>query len=178
MRLLATTLLALGLLASGPVALAQSPGAAGGASPGLSAGVPAESAPESLVLEHDQECEHEPLFDGVLVPLGAHAAHVEVTFDPETSIFTGYILDADALEPVRIGLSHFMIRITVDFLDQDRVAFLAAKEDEETGEMKGDASVFWGGNKKLIGATTFAGRIDQVTVDGKTYAGVDFSYPR
>jgi len=175
MRSLVTTLAVLGVLQVATAALAQSSGGTGGLR-AFTAG-PLEPLPESAVLEHDTECNHEPLFGGVLVPLGHHVAHVEITFDPETSIFTGYILDADALEPVRIKQPYFILGISVDFLDQDRAAMLVAKEDEATGERSGDTSVFWGGNLKLAGATEFGGMIDQIAIDGTTYREVVFSYP-
>jgi hypothetical protein len=195
MQTLASTLLAACLLVSGSAVADPAVEAGGGSGtvapppqapaqppPGplrdLAAGVPAEPFPESVVLEHDAECAHEPLHGGILVPLGAHVAHVEVTFEPHSSLFTGYILDAEALAPIRIKQSFFMMRISTDFLDQDRMVLLAAKEDDETGERTGDTSVFWGGNKKLIGATVFAAMIDQIAIGGRTYREVEFTYPR
>ncbi|MGH2570760.1 MAG: hypothetical protein ACRDGR_06020 [bacterium] len=192
MRSLASTLLAACLLVAASAVAEDGPGGSSGPAappvpspppipPGplrdLAAGAP-QPVPDSVVLEHDTECTHQPLFGGILVPLGAHVAHVEVTFEPHTSLFTGYILDAEALEPVRIKQSHLLMKISTDFLDQDRMVLLAAKEDEATGERTGDTSVFWGGNKKLIGATMFAAMIDQIAIQGHTYREVEFSYPR
>lgn len=178
MRTLVTSLVALGLLCPGPASLAQTAG--GGANPlgDLFSDPPKEVPPESLVLEHDQDCEHEPLHGGSLVPLGAHAAHVEITFDPLTATFVAYVLDAEALEPVRISQKFLMMRLTVDWLDEDRVALLAAKEDDETGEVEGDTSVFWGATRKLAGATTMACLLDQIAIAGKTYRHVEFVYPQ
>jgi hypothetical protein len=191
MRSLASTLLAVCLVVSAPAVADDGSGGSAPVSPpapnpaqvppplrDLAAGAALQQFPESVVLEHDAECTHAPLHGGVLVPLGAHVAHVEVTFEPHTSLFTGYILDAEALAPVRIKQSFFMMNVSTDFLDRDRMVLLAAKEDEATGEVTGDTSVFWGGNKKLIGATMFVGMIDQIAFQGHTYREVEFSYPR
>ena len=151
---------------------ATKPGAAAATS-AAGAAVSTEAAPSEPV-----DCDHEGLFGGVLVPLGEEYAHVEITFDPESSIFTLYFLDGEALEPVPLRQNQMFMRITTEHLDADRVVLLAPKEDEAAGETEGHASAFWGGNQKLIGVERFAGSIDQIGVKGRVFTRTEFSYPQ
>jgi hypothetical protein len=148
-------------------------GKAGGA-----LGAAALPPPGSVVTEHALDCEHEALYGGSVVALGNHVAHAEITFDPETSIFTVYFSGADAVEPLRLRQPEMYMRVSVDFLERERVVMLVPKEDDETGEMAGDSSVYWGGTRTLTGALTLGGTIEQIAIDRRTYLAVDFSYPQ
>lgn len=119
--------------------------------------------------------EHHAPHHGTLVELGEEFAHVELTLDPAQGVLTGYVLDGEAENPVRI--SQEIIRVNGVVAGKTFSMKLEAVANPLSGEKKGDTSEFRGRCKELVGVTKFEGNLIFVRVKGTQFKKVWFLYP-
>ncbi len=119
--------------------------------------------------------EHKPPHNGTLVEFGEEFAHLELLLEPDSGKLTGYVLDGEAENPVRLQQSSIKLKLNIDcktlFLNLKAVA------SPLTGEVKGDTSEFSAVSKKLKGVEQFSGTVMLIKVSGETFKNVDFKYP-
>lgn len=112
---------------------------------------------------------------GALVELGDHEANIEVLADPTSGTITGYVLDAHASNPVRIGQPsiHMMLALP----SGETSVTLQAVASFLTGEQPGDTSQFEAVVPEAVGVESFSGRITEIEARGKVFRDVPFRYP-
>ena len=127
--------------------------------------------------------EHHAPHGGTLVEFGEEFAHLELVLDPGTGTLTGYSLDGEAENPVRIEQDDIEILITA-VNTQGEVASktiytlkLEAVPNVLTGETLGDTSEFTAQSDKLKGAQNFDGVISAINIKGQSFKDVKFRFP-
>lgn len=127
--------------------------------------------PANLVFAH----EHKPPHNGTLVECGEEFAHLELLLDQDSGKLTGYVLDGEAENPVRIEQS--TIRLKLDVNGKPLSLTLKAVANPLSGEVKGDTSEFSAVSVKLKDIRQFSGTVVLIKVKGTTFKNVDFRYP-
>jgi hypothetical protein len=125
----------------------------------------------AFIYAHD----HKPPHNGTLVECGEEFAHLELLADPGSGKITGYVLDGEAENPVR--LEQKIIRLKLKANGVSFLLDLKAVENPLTGEVNGNTSEFSGFSRKLKGAARFSGSISMINVRGVVFRSVDFKYP-
>lgn len=122
--------------------------------------------------------EHRAPHGGSLVELGeGEFAHLELLLDPVTGTLTGYSLDGEAENPVRLKQSEIVLLVRDAKGPGEFALALAARPNSLTGETVGDTSEFSASSPLLKNATAFKGRIRSITTKGQTFDGLPFQYP-
>jgi hypothetical protein len=119
--------------------------------------------------------EHTPPHNGALVEFGEEFAHLELVLDPVSGKLTGYVLDGEAENPVRIRQSSIRLKLNID--GKPLSLDLKAVTNPLTGETKGDTSEFSAVSMKLKGLSRFSGIVALIKVKGKIFRDVRFKYP-
>jgi hypothetical protein len=119
--------------------------------------------------------EHKPPHNGTLVECGEEFAHLELLSDAASGKLTGFVLDGEAENPVRIRQSSIRLKLTVD--GKAILLNLKAVANPLTGEVIGDTSEFSAVSKNLKGVQRFSGTVVLIKVKGETFRNVDFKYP-
>jgi|SRR5208337_3283955 len=119
--------------------------------------------------------EHRPPHNGTLVEFGEEFAHLELLLEPDSGKLTGYVLDGEAENPVRLKQSSIRLKLKID--GRPLLLNLKAVASPLTGEVKGDTSEFFAVSKKLKSAQQFSGTVLLIKVKGETFRNVDFKYP-
>lgn len=120
--------------------------------------------------------EHTAPHGGTLVVLGKEFAHVELVLDKATGKLTGYVLDGEAENPVRLAQKAIELKLSMD-ASQKSALQLMGVANTLTGETEGDTSQFAGQSDALKGATKFQVEIASITVKGKKFTNVAFGFP-
>jgi len=119
--------------------------------------------------------EHKPPHNGTLVEFGEEFAHLELLLEPDSGKLTGYVLDGEAENPVRLQQSYIRLKLSINgkllLLD------LKATASPLTGEVKGDTSEFSAVSKKLKAVKQFSGTVVLIKARGETFRNVNFIYP-
>ncbi|MBG30041.1 MAG: hypothetical protein CMI31_08575 [Opitutae bacterium] len=125
---------------------------------------------------HEGGHHHEPPHGGVLVELGEHGTgfNLEVVHDSETGDLGVYVLGGHATNPVRIEAVNIDLSITAEGEQKDIA--LSAVANPAFEESVGDTS-FFQAKAALPGADHFEGSVKTVTIKGRTFDNVSFSYP-
>lgn len=127
--------------------------------------------------------EHIAPHGGTLVVFGEEFAHLELVLGSQEGILTGYVLDGEAENAVRIGQGEIELEIGIDNSaggknkKADFPLKLKAVSNVLTGETEGDTSEFAGQSDKLKGATNFDGVITAITIKGREFKSIAFSFP-
>ena len=119
--------------------------------------------------------EHKPPHNGTLVVFGEEFSHVELVLDPASGKLTGFVLDGEAENPVR--LTQRAIRLKLKINDKQVSIALKAAANPLTGETAGDTSEFSAVIAGLKGLSRFSGTIVYAKIKGVTFRNVDFMYP-
>ncbi|MEX1025248.1 MAG: hypothetical protein WD226_09240 [Planctomycetota bacterium] len=113
---------------------------------------------------------------GALVVLGDEAAHVEFVLDAASGELVAYVLDGEAERSLRLAASALTLTVAPDEGEPFRIE-LAPVASDLTGETVGDTSEFRGTHPGLVGQTTFAARLAELTLRGVAFPPTDFRYP-
>ena len=122
---------------------------------------------------------HDSPRGGTLVEIGEHEFNVDLVLDRATGTLHGWILGAHAKgvdDRVRIATPSFEAHVTVEGRKQTLV--FQAQADPATGEKPGNTSVFDARADWLKTATTFDGVFPKLVIDGETFAGTTFNFPK
>lgn len=111
---------------------------------------------------------------GMLVELGDHYATLEFLHNAEEGRLTLHLLDGHAENPIRLTESEIVVEISKG--EEDFSLPLQAREGTLTGESVGDTSEFSAVSPELVGASEFEGRIEKLSVRGKTFENIKFEY--
>lgn len=116
-----------------------------------------------------------PPHGGVVVPLGAHAAHAELVVVPDTGELTLYVLDADGQPNQRMAQP----KVVVDVETSGRIVRLemSAVPDEAAGERVGDASRFVGRSDDLLRMAEARVTFRWLGVNGVVYTDTVVDWP-
>jgi hypothetical protein len=120
--------------------------------------------------------EHKAPHAGTLAEFGGEFGHFEVVFDSPSGRLTGYWLDGEAENPVRVAEKAIVLRVksgTSTFAVR-----LEAVENKLTGETAGDTSQFEGQSDALRGLREFDAVIESFVFKGKAIRGLTFNFPR
>jgi len=121
--------------------------------------------------------EHHPPHAGTLVAFGDEFAHLELVLNSATGDLTGYVLDGEAENPLRLTQRTVTIRVAIGTQKPFAVT-LRAVANALTGETVADTSEFHGLSAKLKGVTTFNATVVVITLRGKRFRSTAFNYPR
>ena len=121
--------------------------------------------------------EHTAPHGGTLVVLGEEFAHVELVLEKESGKLTGYVLDGEAENPVRLQQEAIELKINRLNSKQPFTMQLKAVANVLTGETEGDTSQFEGQSDALAGATKFQAEIALIAVKEQSFTEVDFEFP-
>jgi len=132
-----------------------------------------------------QAHEHHAPHKGALVELGDELAHVEFVFDRKTGELTGYVLDGEAENPVRVKAEAIELTIQVSRVEsggseasvEHASLILNAVGNPLTGETAGDTSEFKGQSDFLKDAEHFSGTISSIEVNGFDFKDIKFKFP-
>jgi hypothetical protein len=135
------------------------------------------------VPDEEHHHEHTAPHGGTLVVLGEEFAHLELVLDPGAGSLTGYILDGEAENAVRIGQEYIEIKIK-DTLPPGGVSdksgyalILKAVSNVLTGETAGDTSEFAVQSDRLKGVRKFDAVISAIEIKGQTFRNIGFQFP-
>ena len=119
--------------------------------------------------------EHKPPHKGTLVVFGEDFCHVELVFDPASGKLSGFVLDGEAENPVRIVQKTIRMKLKIN--EKQVSIVLNAAANPLTGETVGDTSEFSAVITGLKGLSRFSGTIVYANIKGVTFKNVDFMYP-
>ena len=124
---------------------------------------------------HGESHHHEAPHGGTLVELGEHGTgfNLEVVHNAETGDLAIHVYDGHASNPVRIKQESIVIAITAP---GEYEAALAAVANPAYEESIGDTS-FFEAKGALPGVKEFEGSVKSVTIKGKSFENIAFSYP-
>jgi peptidoglycan/xylan/chitin deacetylase (PgdA/CDA1 family) len=125
-----------------------------------------------------QAHEHKPPHKGTLVEFGEEFAHLELVIDAATGKVSGYVLDGEAENPVRVKQNTIEITVLKADKSVDFSVTLTQQANDLSGEKVGDSSEFAGASEKLKGVTTFDGKVVSIDVKGKPFKDVKFNFPK
>lgn len=135
------------------------------------------------VPDEEHHHEHHAPHGGTLVVLGEEFAHMELVLDPGAGSLTGYILDGEAENAVRIGQEDIDIKIR-DTLpsggESDKSGYaliLKPVSNILTGETAGDTSEFAVQSDKLKDVQKFDAVISVINIKGQTFRNIGFRFP-
>lgn len=135
---------------------------------------PKAAAGEAKLPPHEHHAPH----GGSLVELGeGEFAHLELLLDPVTGELTGYSLDGEAENPIRLKQPQIDLLLRGVKGPGEFTLPLAARANSLTGETVGDTSEFSGRSDLLKGATRFTGRILTISTKGSKFDAVEFEFP-
>ena len=112
---------------------------------------------------------------GTPVQVGDHGFHLELVSDPIDGKMLAYVLDGHMEKYVKVPLTTFELVATMGGQEQ-RLTF-----DPVTNAPAGSAtntSLFSAPAPAVASLTNFEGTIPKITLDGKTFENVTFSYPK
>lgn len=132
--------------------------------------MPAPAATPAAASGHEHSAPH----GGALIELGEEFAHLEFVLDAATGQLTAYALDGEAEKPVRLKQAEIELTLTQPVL----TVKLAGVANALTGETASDTSEFSATVAQLKGASGFKGTLNAVTIKGRAFKGVAFSYPQ
>jgi hypothetical protein len=127
-------------------------------------------AAKTATVEHEHHAPHH----GQLVELGDEFAHVELVLDRKAGTLTAYVLDGEAEQSVRIAQPSLTLRCTAPLSLSAKPVVLVASDNVLTGEKPGDASEFSVVDPALRDLLQLEGRIESVSVKGRTFSDVLF----
>lgn len=108
---------------------------------------------------------------GALVMLGQHAAQIELVPEDGGKSWALYVLDGGAQRFARIE------QATVSATLDGRSAIFHAVENAATGESAGNTSKFALKADWLDPDGRFSVKIDEVTIFGQSFSGIEFVFP-
>ena len=120
--------------------------------------------------------EHTPPHGGTPVVLGHEEFHLELVLDAVGGRLTGFVLDGEMENFVRISAPSFVIRLDTP-KTQGPLVFQAVP-NLATGETVGDTSQFEARADWLKSTPTFDAVLPALTVRTKTYTNVVFNFPK
>ena len=103
--------------------------------------------------ETDTHHEHTAPHGGTLVVFGDEFAHIELVLDQTTGKLTGYVLDGEAENSVRLSQKTIELKIHREDIESDFSLQLSGVANVLTGETEGDTSQFAGQSDALQGAS-------------------------
>jgi len=119
--------------------------------------------------------EHKAPHNGLLVECGDEYAHLELLAAPGAGRITGWVLDGEAENPVRLKQKNILLRL---FIGGKKVMLaLKAVANPLTGEVAGDTSEFTAVLPVLKGVTQFSGAVTMINVGGVVFKNLAFNYP-
>lgn len=134
------------------------------------------SSSEEPPAEREVDHAHMAPHGGALIELGDELAHLEIVLDPATGTLTGYTLDGEAEQPVRVAQPTIALAVTLPGQPALDVT-LAAVPSSLTGETVGDTSQFRAVAPALVGARQFDGVVTTLAVRGQEFTHVVFRFP-
>lgn len=120
--------------------------------------------------------EHKPPHGGTPVVLGHEEYHVELVLDAVGGTLTGFVMDGELENFVRISAPSFVIRLNSPRPEKSLV--FQAVPNLSTGETVGDTSQFEAHADWLKTTPTFDAVLPLLTVRTKTYTNVVFNFPK
>jgi hypothetical protein len=112
---------------------------------------------------------------GTPVQVGDHGFHLELVPDPVDGEMLAYVLDAHMEKEVRVSGGAFEL-IAKAGTQEHRLSFTPSTNAPNATADK--TSVFSATATNLNSLTNFEGVIPKITLDGKTFENVKFSYPK
>ena len=112
---------------------------------------------------------------GTPVQVGDHGFHLELVHDPIDGKMLAYVLDGHMERAVEVPVTSFEL-IARAGGEEHRLMFTAATNAPNASAEK--TSVFSAPAAALAKVNAFEGVIPTITLDGKTFEAVTFSYPK
>lgn len=122
--------------------------------------------------------EHKAPHKGTLVEFGKEYAHLELVIDAATGKVSGYVLDGEAENPVRVKQESIEIVVVKADKSPDFTVTLKQQTNALSGEKAGDSSEFAGESEKLKGLKDFDAKVVKITVKGQAFENVAFNFPK
>lgn len=120
--------------------------------------------------------EHKPPHGGTPVVLGREEFHVELILDAVGGKLTGFVMDGEMENFVRINAPSFVINLETP--KPQKSLLFQAVPNPATGETVGDTSQFEAHADWLKTTPTFDAVLPSLTVRTKTYTNVSFNFPK
>ncbi len=127
--------------------------------------------------ETDTHHEHTAPHGGTLVVFGDEFAHIEFLLEEANGKLTGYVLDGEAENPVRLSQKTIELKIHQEDTQSDFTLQLSGVENVLTGEAEGDTSQFAVQSDALRGVSEFHAEIVSITIKGQRFTDIDFEFP-
>ncbi len=132
----------------------------------------AERTPPATPPRHEHVTPH----GGTAVELGKEEFHLELVLDAAGGRLTGYVLDGELEQFIRIPAPTLRLNVRLNGVDQP--LDLVAVANSATGEKAGDTSQFEAVADWLKSTPRFDARLVEITVRGKTYRDLSFNFPK
>jgi len=132
---------------------------------------PGPTSSATAVHSHDHHAPH----GGTAVVLGEEAYHLEFVHTPETGTLTAYLLDGHMEDFIRTSAATFGVIAQVG--NETRPLTFRAVGNPSTGETVGDTAQFEVQADWLKSPARFQGTLKSLTVRGRTFSDVPFTFP-
>ena len=132
---------------------------------------PSPASSSSAAHSHDHHAPH----GGTAVVLGDEAYHLEFVHTPDTGTLTAYLLDGHMEDFIRTSAATFDVLAQVG--NEARPLTFRAVSNPSTGETVGDTSQFEVQADWLRSPAQFQGTLKSLTVRGRTFNDVPFTFP-
>lgn len=120
--------------------------------------------------------EHVAPHGGTAIELGEEEFHLELVLDRSVGKMTAYVLDGHLENFVRIHASSFEIEAKAG--TGEWTLEFKAVANQSTGEKVGDTSMFHVTADWLKSVAAFDGKLKELEIKGKRYAGIAFDFPK
>ncbi len=117
----------------------------------------------------------QPPHGGTAVGLGDDQFHLELVRDPAAGTLSGYVLDDEMEEFVRIAAPSLVLDVRVGGKTQRLV--LSPVADSATGETVGNTSLYQGQSDWLKTEGTFDATLEPVAIHGTAFGPTPFNFP-
>ncbi|MBC8002596.1 MAG: hypothetical protein H7X97_08420 [Opitutaceae bacterium] len=120
--------------------------------------------------------EHVAPHGGTAIELGDEEFHLELVLDRATGRLKAYVLDGHLENFVRITPASFEIEAKT--VGGEWSLVFKAVPNQSTGEKVGDTSMFESTAEWLKSVESFEGKLKELEIKGKRFAGVAFNFPK
>ena len=133
-------------------------------------------APQASSHQEDHGHPHGPPHGGTPVLVAEHESHLELVRDPSTGLLQAYVLDDSMEDYIAVPETNFTL--TARFDGRTEQVQLQRVPDSSGGNLSEPSSRFEGQAEWLKSASSFEAVIPSLTLRGKTFTNITFSFPK
>ncbi len=114
---------------------------------------------------------------GTLIAFGDESAHLELVLDASNGQLTGYVLDGEAVNAIRVQQPEIRLQISGGDVSSSQTLSLKPVESPLTGEKAGNTSQFEATSAALKGKKKFTVVVEDITIKGQNFKQTKSAFP-